>query len=135
MKRLLRSYLDVPYLLGGATRSGIDCSALVQRCLRGALDAVIPRHSLDQLRAAGLPGRPLGEPGDLVYVWPRGESSCHVGVVLDGDRRHRRTVIHASASRRRVTEEPLDVLLSGADRAAHVELAQILDRHPCLLDA
>jgi hypothetical protein len=135
LQRWLRSYLGVPYLLGGATRSGIDCSALAQRCLRTALDAVIPRHSLDQLRAAGSAGRPVGEPGDLVYVWARGDSACHVGVVLDGDRRHRRTVIHASASRRRVVEESLDVFLARADRAAHVELAQILDQHPCLLDA
>jgi hypothetical protein len=126
-ERALRSYVGTPYLLGGATANGIDCSALVQRGLRDAAGAVVPRHSLDQLRAAEAPARPVGEPGDLVYTWPKSGGPCHVGVVLRGPRRRRRTVVHASATRRRVVEEPLDRFLAQADRVRHVELAQILD--------
>jgi hypothetical protein len=37
--------------------------------------------------------------------------------------------VHASATRRRVVEEPLDRFLAQADRVCHVELAQLLDVH------
>ena len=131
LERVLRSYVGVPYRLGGTTRSGIDCSGLVQRTFRSALDTVVPRHSLDQLRASAPPARPLGEIGDLIYVWSRAESPCHVGVVVRGDRGVRRRIVHASASRRCVTEEPLDAFLARADRVCHVEIAQVLDRRHC----
>ena len=126
----LRLYLGVPYRLGGTTPLGIDCSGLAQRAVREALRAILPRHSRDQLRAATTPARAVGEPGDLVYLWAKGESPCHVGIVLAGAR-GRRTVIHASSSRGRVVEEPLDGFLARADRVAHVELAQVLDGLRC----
>lgn len=133
LQRTLRSYLGVPYVLGGTSRSGIDCSALVQRCLGAASNTIIPRHSLDQLAAAGRAGRPLGEPGDVLYSWTSNETACHVGVILARGRR--RTVIHASTSRGRVVEEPLDRYLSRLDRVAHAEPAQFLDRGPWQLPA
>ncbi len=128
----LRSYVGVPYLLGGATRRGIDCSALVQRCLRDSRHAIVPRHSTDQLRAFGGAARLLGEPGDLVFAWSKAASGPHVGVVLRGVRPRQRTIIHASTTSRRVVEEPLDVFVRKADFVSHVELAQILDAPPCV---
>ena len=125
--RIAKSYLRVPYRLGGATGSGIDCSGLIQRTLRDAFDVVIPRHSLDQIRAGGNPSRDFGRPGDAIYIWSHGQASWHVGLVVASGKRRPPTVIHASTSRRRVIEEPLQRFVAGADRVRHVELDQFLD--------
>lgn len=126
LSRSLRAFVGAPYALGGTTRAGVDCSGLVQRCVRSALGVVLPRHSRDQLAIAGPAARPLGEPGDLLFLWGSGEQGCHVGVVLRGPGRHRRTVLHASSRRGEVVEEPLARVLARASAVRHVELGQVL---------
>lgn len=124
----LRSYLGVRYRLGGATRRHIDCSGLVQRGVREALGLVLPRHSSDQLALGAAPVRPMGEPGDLLFMGGTEGAAWHVGVVLRGARRGTRTLLHASARRGVVIEEPLERgLLRVAGRVRHIELAQLLD--------
>lgn len=123
----LRGYLGVRYQLGGTTRRHIDCSGLVQRCVRQALGLVLPRHSTDQLAAAVAPAGPLGEPGDLLFMTGSGLGRCHVGVVLRGPRPGARTLLHASSRRGCVVEEPLDACLARVGGVRHVELAQLLE--------
>lgn len=124
----LRSYLGVRYRLGGTTRKHIDCSGLVQRGLREALGLVLPRHSSDQLALGVAPARAMGEPGDLLFMGGTEGAAWHVGVVLRGARRGSRTLIHASARRGVVVEEPLERgLLRAPGRVQHIELAQLLD--------
>lgn len=93
-------FLNVPYLWGGKTSLGLDCSALVQLALAAAGIAA-PRDS--DLQETG-----LGEPvtaddsldgltrGDLVF-W-----KGHVGVMRDPD-----TLLHATAFSMSVISEPL----------------------------
>ncbi|WAS97120.1 NlpC/P60 family protein [Nannocystis punicea] len=126
LTRVLRRFRGAPYRLGGTTPLGIDCSGLVQRAVRAALGVVLPRHSSDQLALAASPVRPLGEPGDLLFMWGAGESPCHVGVVLRGARAGARTLLHASSRRGRVIEEPLEQVLPRASRVRHMELEQVL---------
>jgi cell wall-associated NlpC family hydrolase len=89
-------FLGAPYLWGGKTWSGLDCSGLVQVALEAAGHAA-PRDTDLQQAALGeaVPDSDL-QRGDLVF-W-RG----HVGVMLDAE-----TLLHANAHHMQVAREPL----------------------------
>ncbi|MFC0282694.1 NlpC/P60 family protein [Camelimonas abortus] len=88
-------FVGAPYLWGGRTALGVDCSGLVQMALWAA-GVRCPRDSDMQMQATGAaPDTPRR--GDLVF-W-RG----HVGMMLDGER-----LIHANGHHMRVAVEPLE---------------------------
>jgi gamma-D-glutamyl-L-lysine dipeptidyl-peptidase len=81
-----RTLLGVPYLWGGMTRDGIDCSGLVHMSFRAA-GKLVPRDA-DQQEDAGTPVAEL-EPGDLVSYG--GETADHVAFWVGGGR-----ILHAT---------------------------------------
>jgi cell wall-associated NlpC family hydrolase len=95
-----KRFLGVPYLWGGKTSLGIDCSGLVQVALT-ACGIPCPRDSDMQERALGTPvvaDRDFSNlrRGDLIF-WPG-----HVAIMRDPT-----TIIHANAHRMAVTVEPV----------------------------
>jgi cell wall-associated NlpC family hydrolase len=111
-------WLGAPYMWGGRTRAGVDCSGLVQ--------AVYGLHGLHLPRDSG-PQRGVGpdlatgpeamgalEPGDLLFFAPEGKGISHVAISTGGA-----GVLHAAVSNGRVDVD---------DLASDRDLARLLRR-------
>lgn len=103
-------FLNAPYLWGGKTYLGLDCSGLVQVSL-DACGIASPRDSGPQEKALGkpLPKDAAPKRGDLIF-W-----KGHVAIVRDGE-----TMIHANAFHMCVAVEPIEegiarIAASGSD--------------------
>jgi hypothetical protein len=80
----VRSLLGCPYLWGGRSPWGFDCSGFVQQVL-AEQGVRIPRDADQQWGGVRpIPGRQAARPGDLVFFAPRGGRVSHVGLWLGG---------------------------------------------------
>ncbi len=74
-----KQFLGVPYVWGGTTPSGFDCSGFTSYVFRNSVGISLPRVSRDQ-QNVGLRISPSQvQPGDLVF---RGNPAYHVGIYI-----------------------------------------------------
>lgn len=99
--RVVKTFLGVPYKLGGSTLKGIDCSAFVRKIYE-IFNIELPRTTREQFSIGKKIGKEQLEEGDLVFFRRRGSSS-HVGIYI-GDNQF----VHASSSNRQVKIDYLD---------------------------
>jgi cell wall-associated NlpC family hydrolase len=96
-------FLGTPYLWGGKTSLGIDCSGLIQVAMQSA-GHFCPRDSYMQAVEVGVALEhdrfDLLKRGDLIF-W-----KGHVGVMLDNER-----LLHANAHYMEVSIEPLAIVV------------------------
>lgn len=93
LDRSSRSYLGTPYVWGGDSKRGIDCSGLTRNTY-AENEISIPRVSARQWKA----GQPVKDQalreGDLLFFDTKGSGVSHVGMVMD---RKGPQFIHASS--------------------------------------
>lgn len=78
------SLRGVPYLNGGSTPSGFDCSGFVQYVF-GQNGVALPREVREQFRLGRTVDRDRLEAGDLVFFTTVAPGASHVGIALGGD--------------------------------------------------
>jgi len=89
----LRNWKGAPYVIGGLSRKGIDCSGFVYVTFREKLGLDIPRTTkLQSGFGKEIPKSKL-RPGDLVF-FKTGFNVRHVGIYIEGGK-----FIHASSTK------------------------------------
>lgn len=107
-----RSFLGVPYLWGGNSHAGMDCSGLVQLALNACGTPCPGDSDLQQAVGTAIPdGAPLRR-GDLLF-W-----KGHVAMAVDGE-----TLIHANGHSMSVAEEGIAACVARIRQAEGLEVA------------
>lgn len=87
-----RDWRGTPYVLGGASKSGVDCSRFVNIVFDRYFGVELPTNTRTQLNAgSGIPRNALRS-ADLVF-FRTGRQTLHVGIIVEGD-----DFLHASTS-------------------------------------
>ncbi len=95
LEKEAKAWLGVPYLWGGETKKGVDCTGLTREVLAvrgiGVPKNLLP-HSGDQAKAGVAASRTDLRPGDLIFfsASPNEKKITHVGLVMTAT-----TFIHA----------------------------------------
>lgn len=86
-------YIGTPYLLGGETVDGFDCSYLVQTVFRDAKNIYLPRITYKQCEVGETIAYENKRPGDVIYFSKkdRSEGISHAAIYLGNN-----YIIHAS---------------------------------------
>ncbi len=88
------SYLGVPYLHGGTSKDGVDCSGFTSLVYESAAKRSLPRSVEGQYHAGRKVVQNDLEFGDLVFFNTTGRSPSHVGIYIEDD-----IFAHASVTR------------------------------------
>lgn len=90
LKQIAFKYLNAPYLWGGRSPFGIDCSGFTQAVYR-ICGYNIPRDSSEQVKKGELIDYVEKNTGDLAFFSNEKKKIVHVGIILENDE-----IIHAS---------------------------------------
>jgi len=101
--KVVKTFLGVPYRLGGSTLKGIDCSAFVKKIYE-IFNVDLPRTAREQFRMGKQIEKDELEEGDLVFFRTRRNNNSHVGIYI-GDNKF----VHASSRNKEVKIDHLDI--------------------------
>ncbi|MDR3001987.1 MAG: C40 family peptidase, partial [Fibromonadaceae bacterium] len=98
--KVLAPWLGTPYLLGGTSKNGTDCSGFTSGVYREKEGLYLPRTSADQSKVGKSVSKKNLKIGDLIYFGEKSRVN-HVGIYVGNG-----SFIHASTSQG-VTVTPL----------------------------
>ena len=122
-------YLGAPYLLGGKSKKGIDCSGLTQVVYKNSLDIILPRHSWDQKEVGKKVNLKNVKSGDLVFLIKKSNRHKHVGIVEINNPpsppyQGGAYLIHASLEKKKVIRQSLEEVFGKYD---FVEVRRVVE--------
>lgn len=83
VEAFINKWWNVPYVYGGNSLRGIDCSAFTQRFYKDVVGKKIPRTAREQFKATVKVDKDSLRMGDLVFFSSKSSpSGWHVGVYL-----------------------------------------------------
>jgi len=82
-EKTAKGFLNSPYLWGGKTKNGVDCSGLVQSIYK-TINKILPRDSEDQRKIGNVVFENF-EVGDLAFFGETKENITHVGILLNNE--------------------------------------------------
>jgi cell wall-associated NlpC family hydrolase len=85
MMREISRYMGVPYLYGGTTAQGLDCSGYTMLVYKNALGKLLPRSAAEQSKIGRSVDLQNLKFGDLVFFNTTGEQYSHVGIYIGDD--------------------------------------------------
>ena len=106
------NFLGVQYVLGGKSKSGIDCSGLTQMVYKNAFNIILPKHSWDQKEIGKKINLKNIKTGDLIFLIKKENSHKHIGIV---EKNKSVNLIHASLEKKKVVRQKLDEVFEGYD--------------------
>ena len=115
IEKVALKYLETPYLWGGRTPFGIDCSGFTQMVFRLAGIQLKRDASQQADQGINVDFRHLAKMGDLAFFSkPDGQKITHVGIVFGEDQ-----VIHASGKVKIDTLDHYGIVDSSQKKYSH----------------
>ncbi|MDD7274632.1 MAG: C40 family peptidase [Treponema sp.] len=87
-----KQFVGVPYVYGGASKSGMDCSGLIFTIANDAIGVKLPRSTSGLYSTVRIIKDSEKEPGDLVFFKTVGSKISHVGLYMGNNQ-----FIHAAS--------------------------------------